>query len=291
MEEINIECEYCKKIFSTKSNLTNHQKNAKFCLELQGKEKDKNKKHACDICDKQFTSKQTLQGHSIDCKRINSKNQEKIQEQNEKILYQDKKILELENSLREKNAYILKLEEMLAKSNETIAEIAKQPTITNNNNNSKNTFLAVNFDIEDIEIIENILETHLTPSVLKLGQEGVADMLNNKLLKTKDGTPLYECTDVSRKNFEFRNQHGDIEIDPQANRLIRNLKRSNISQIAGKMGKGIWTKEDGTIDSDQQNFYLPRVVEVVTIDRDATKLRNRLANLTARQKRTRKSKK
>ena len=273
--DINLfECEYCKKTFSTKSNLLNHKNTTKYCLQLQGKI---GKNYICNLCEEEFTSNQMLQRHFFGCKKMNIRYEEKIKEKDKQIEEENKKIeqlqnrekillemdkelqeqkeivreyqfqlKELENSLKEKNTYIAKLEEMLAKSNETIAEIAKQPTITNNTNNTnnKNTFLAVNFDIEDIEIIENILETHLTPSVLKLGQEGVADMLNNKLLKTKDGTPLYECTDVSRKNFEFRNQHGDIEIDPQANRLIRNLKRSNISQIAGKMGKGIWTKEE-----------------------------------------------
>ena len=38
-EKENIKCEYCKKIFSTKSSLNNHQKTAKYCLILQDNEK------------------------------------------------------------------------------------------------------------------------------------------------------------------------------------------------------------------------------------------------------------
>ena len=32
---MSLECEYCKKTYSTKSNLNNHQKTAKYCLKIQ----------------------------------------------------------------------------------------------------------------------------------------------------------------------------------------------------------------------------------------------------------------
>lgn len=272
MADSSVECKFCKKTFSTKGNLTSHQKTTKYCLQIQG---EYNSKFECNLCSKTFTSKQNLQNHN--CKQ---------QDVNQTENYYINLLKEKETIIKQKEEYITKIEAMLEKSNETIAEIAKQPTtnntITNNNNNK---YLSVNFDIEDFNAIKQTLETHLTPSVLKQGQEGLADMLNSKLLRAPDGTPLYECTDISRKNFEFRNRNGDIEIDPQANRLIRNLERSEISKIAGEKSEEIWTNEDGTIDSESQNFYMPRVAEVMTLNTDSTKLRARLANLTARQKR------
>jgi hypothetical protein len=271
MADSSVECKFCKKTFSTKGNLTIHQKTTKYCLQIQG---EYNSKFECNLCSKTFTSKQTLQNHN--CKQ---------QDVNQTENYYINLLKEKDTIIKQKEEYINKIEAMLEKSNETIAEIAKQPTTSNTITNNNNKYLSVNFDIEDFNAIKQTLETHLTPSVLKQGQEGLADMLNSKLLRAPDGTPLYECTDISRKNFEFRNRNGDIEIDPQANRLIRNLERSEISKIAGEKSEEIWTNEDGTIDSESQNFYMPRVAEVMTLNTDSTKLRARLANLTARQKR------
>ena len=218
-----------------------------------------------------------------------------LKEKQDDIQEKDNKIREYEILLRERDKQyeiqIKELKAMLEKANETIAEIAKQPTITSNatttTNNNQENYLMLNFDIDDLDNIKEMLETYLTPKVLQSGQEGVAEVLQDKLL-TRDGTPLYECTDVSRKSFEFRNRDGDIEIDPHANRLIRNLQRSNISQIASEKGKEIWTKDDGSIDYDRQHAFMPRVAEVITIKNDPTKLRNQLAHLLARQKRLKK---
>jgi uncharacterized Zn-finger protein len=60
-----MECEFCKKEFSTKTNLSTHQKTAKYCLELQGKE---NEKFKCEFCIKLFTSNKRLFDHHQICK-------------------------------------------------------------------------------------------------------------------------------------------------------------------------------------------------------------------------------
>ena len=46
-------CEYCEKLFSTKSNLINHQKTAKFCLD---KRETEYKEYIC-ICEIILTNK------------------------------------------------------------------------------------------------------------------------------------------------------------------------------------------------------------------------------------------
>ena len=50
-----MDCRFCKKIFSTKSSLNNHQKTAKYCLSLQDKYLQITKFN-CEFCDKHFTS-------------------------------------------------------------------------------------------------------------------------------------------------------------------------------------------------------------------------------------------
>ena len=66
-EKENIKCEYCKKIFSTKSSLNNHQKTAKYCLILQDNEKKINS-FECEYCKKKYTTKQVFINHVNICK-------------------------------------------------------------------------------------------------------------------------------------------------------------------------------------------------------------------------------
>lgn len=308
MTELN--CDFCHKIFSTKSNLLNHQKTAKYCLIRQGKE---NKKYTCDLCEKEFTIKQTLQEHYINCLKINYKHQERLKDKENK--YQDKLkekdnliiqlqeqikqkeynhdlnnkqrndiILQLRERETQKDEYIKELKDMLEKANETIADIAKQPKTLNNTDNRVNNHITNNFDINDISKMTSMLESHLTPDVMRRGQEGVADMLKTHLLQTSNGDPMYECTDVSRQKFEFRNADGNMETDPKATKLIRNLGRSGMWTKAHSTGKKLWEKADGSVNVDAMGVFMPNVTEVLEIDKDSSKLRRRLASITARQR-------
>ena len=62
-------CEFCNQGFSTKSNLTNHQRTVKKCLKLQ-EEHNPNiqvKSFKCEFCTKQLTSQFTLNYHLNNC--------------------------------------------------------------------------------------------------------------------------------------------------------------------------------------------------------------------------------
>ena len=54
---MSIICEYCETELKNKSSLKYHQKNTKYCLEMQGKKQDK---FICDKCEKVLSSKQML---------------------------------------------------------------------------------------------------------------------------------------------------------------------------------------------------------------------------------------
>jgi hypothetical protein len=303
----NYVCEFCEKDFTSKQNLQDHSVqckriNDKFQTILKQKEFYEKENHQLKAAktnyEKEIYSyqKETEQLKATDSS-LQLENQQLKNKLKEKEFYIDILSRERENQIKE-------LKAMLEKANDTIAEIAMQPSTnytnmgnTNTSNNShnhhgnNNNFLAVNFDIDDVDRIEKTLEEHLTPSVLSKGQEGVAEMIHSKLLTASDGTPLYECTDVSRKSFEFRNRDGDVEIDPYANRLCRNLTRSGLYGIADKQGQKIWTKDDGTIDHERQTVFMPRVMEVTTMDIDSSKMCNKLATLSVRQKRLKNMKK
>jgi hypothetical protein len=67
-----MECNFCKKTFSTLYTLNNHKATAKYCLKIQNKCIDE--KFKCSFCSKNFTSKNNLQYHSKICKELNSFN-------------------------------------------------------------------------------------------------------------------------------------------------------------------------------------------------------------------------
>jgi hypothetical protein len=98
-------CEHCDKEFSSKSSLNYHQKTAKYCLEKQGK---KNENFKCYYCDKMFTTRQKLTDHqSQTCKTIKkNKEDEEIYKIKEELsaCKHDEKI-KYEQKLSDKESY------------------------------------------------------------------------------------------------------------------------------------------------------------------------------------------
>ena len=159
-------CNFCTKEFSCKTSLVRHQKTSKTCLEIQGKEEEKDIK--CDNCNKVFSIKYYKQ-HRIKCDGIfelSKKNQEESHKKN-KIL--DEKNKSLEKQIKElltiKNKYESELKEermlvnnlrmelveykttisLLEKQNEKLQSISTsitmklaEKTTTVNNNNDYN---------------------------------------------------------------------------------------------------------------------------------------------------------
>jgi len=180
---------------------------------------------------------------------------------------------------------------MLEKTTNSIVEIAKQPkniTNTNTNTNSNNNRIKTqnniqtNFDINDIQKITNVLESHLTPEVLSKGQKGVAEMLKDHLLQTDAGDLLYECTDIARQKFEFLNKDGVLEVDSKATKLLKSLTDANIYDKMQTTCQKLWEKEDGSIDRLAQTAYMPKIIEVLGINSDSSKLRSHLASITCK---------
>lgn len=111
-------CEFCKRPFSTKGILVSHQKSAKYCLELQNKN---NENFACNFCSKKFTSRFNLNEHLTTCKKKQNVEIE-IKLKNEYTSQIDilkEKIIILESNykikIEEKDKIIQKLEKKLEK--------------------------------------------------------------------------------------------------------------------------------------------------------------------------------
>jgi hypothetical protein len=224
-----MECEFCKKEFSTKPNLIYHQKNTKYCLDLQGK---KNIQFKCEYCDKIFTCQQRLNEHILKvCKLKNKINFEKeikkIQEdfslykKQEKLRLKDKE-KQFEQKINEKNEYILKLEAKIEKFENTIANIANVPKTVNNIRNQ----LSTNYTLENLEPkkLEETLREYYTERDFFNGQKGLANCCVEKIVKTPDGKMLICCSDISRKKFKILDVNGNMREDIEARLLCQKLK-------------------------------------------------------------------
>ena len=130
-------CQYCNKLFTSKGNLSTHQKTANFCIQIQNKNQDnldiensdtQKMGYSCEFCNKNFSSKQRYKTHIDIC--IDKYKKEILDlkividglKLNEKIILE----LEIENKLlREANLYHNNTHKQLIDLQNGIQEIAK----------------------------------------------------------------------------------------------------------------------------------------------------------------------
>ena len=302
-------CEYCKKMFSSKSNFLTHQKTAKYCIELQGKDPTY---FECEYCKKKFTSNQNQIEHS--CKQRENENilkkqrecedkikntyeskvkeleryieekeayyQEKLKDKNnyfEKTI-QDKQEY-FDKTVQDKNEYIAKLEARLDKFETAVTNMAAEPKTS-----TKTTNVVVNNNTLNLskEHVTKMLDEHFTKDIAAGGQKRLAQMVCEKMLTGADGKLTYKCVDPSRHTFEFINDDGDVERDVKAKKLTKALINSNVQQKAAAVGNQIWTKENGDVDSGMYDYCSPKVLELACLDRDDSKFRSELSALTSK---------
>jgi hypothetical protein len=187
---MSFECEFCKKEFSTKSNLSLHKKTTKKCLKIQA---DLNNiipvsKFSCEYCNKNFSIKHNYEVHKETCKEKDTVKYEDIKNKYEELL---KKYEELKLELAECKVKLelteckIKLE---CKDEEIkrLEKLAKKPTTMTNNYNNCNNKYELNLAFEKLtpftkENIIHSLRECLQAKSLKEGEISFSSDLNNSL--------------------------------------------------------------------------------------------------------------
>lgn len=215
-----MDCQYCGKQFSTKSNLLKHQQTAKYCITLQ--QENKPPDFICKGCDKALCSKFRLQTHQQKCEKY--KESDKIR-QLEDMLEQNKIMMATKDStIEELKDHVKELENKLYE----IALKSKGKTTTNN----ANTYVYQNFTpITDEKLKEHAV--NFTVDHLILGGQGIALYAIQGPLKDN-----YKVTDPARGNSEYMNGKGEIVSDPCSATLAMRVC-SSIIEPAKKINNDI----------------------------------------------------
>lgn len=212
-------CEYCDNSFTTKQNLLAHQKRAKYCLKIQGKDKlEIATMYDCDSCKKSFTMKKTLSRHLKICKKYIEENIYK-----EKYIESEEKVRELKSEnrmLREKIDDVIASKDDIIKNKDKridhledklsgIAEkAASRPTTSTRN--TKN--IQINNIIQGLDPLKfsdmDKYVDQLTLDHHRQGARGYARFALEGPLKNK-----LCCTDLVREMYKFRGEDDNIHTD------------------------------------------------------------------------------
>jgi len=304
-----MDCDFCKKTFSSKSNLYTHQNTAKFCLELQGKQEENG--FECEFCKKKYAQKKGLILHNNICNEKDKKTQsDKHQENINRLESEIIKLKRLEKDnikkvtqsheaiLKEKNEYIAKLEAKLEKFENAVtnmaaattlsieakaikASSAAQTPVTNNTTNNI-TVTTTNNNVLNLskEHVKSVLTEHLDYNVVYAGQAGLAAFVVDKMLKNQAGNLIYRCVDPSRQMFEFEDEKGEIIRDMKAEKLIQSLLKGEVIKIGlEEAGKG-WNTDDDDLNSKRAEVFSNKVSEYASLNRNNTVFRSKVSSLT-----------
>jgi hypothetical protein len=287
-------CEFCKKVLSTKGNLIYHQKNNKSCLLIQQKKGDNQieiqiELMNCEFCNKTF-SESNLIKHLLKCKikpQVELESLRKEKDAELEILRKEKDTMNMviENLEKKNMELIIEIstlknsnsiyEKMYNHDHKEIIKMAKEPKTTNNNKiKVKNNFF------KDSEKVKEIINTKLNRFDIADGQKGIAKFAMDNFLKDDEGIPNYICTDPSRHIFKYQNENGDLEKDIKATKLTNLLFENGLKTKTNDIGKSLWTKEDGSYDVEKFRIYQDPICEINTMNSDNTTFRNELACLT-----------
>jgi len=208
-------CEFCKKEFTTKSNLLSHQRTTKYCLEIQGKnienfKKTKNlKKHynSCKLKEQKLIKEKTHIEYDMKIKSIEEEYKILIIQKDSKYKTE---IDILNSSIIQKDQIIEKLEKKMETYEKRLFDMASRPTTNNTNSNNKTI------------VINNM---PLTNEVLRQSAKTFSiDYAKNINGITRHFTESLEdhitCTDSSRNVFKYTNEKEEEIIDTDLENII-----------------------------------------------------------------------
>lgn len=280
-----MECDFCKKTFSTKYLLSQHQKKTKYCLDIQGEQSI----FECNFCHKHLSTKDRLIVHANSCK------EKTRHEYNEKELVIKKEFDErlklAENIIQEKNDYISKLEAKLEKLESTVTTIALEaktvfakPVTASTTNNTTNHITVTtntnNFLNLSKEHVNKVLTENIDYNVVYAGQSGLATLVVEKMLTDQDGNLMYHCVDPSRQMFEFTGENGEKVRDLKAEKLIQSLLKGDVIRTGLEAAAKGWNTEDQQLNIERTTVFGPKVSEYADLNRNNTVFRSKVSSLT-----------
>jgi hypothetical protein len=230
-----MECEFCEKVFTSKTNLQRHQKTVASCLKLQGKILTG---HICDYCNGSYAEKSGLSRHLLSCK---AKRDFDIKQnlKNLKIKY-NKKIFKLEDDHKNKanewkkerkrfNLRLDELEKIIKEKDNEITElkvkceadqkevynkvctkVLDKSTVTNNTNTAYFHSKLVNLPITNIHpltsdyVKEQVADGNYTFDHYLKGENGLVDFIYSITMCENNNGAIernYVCTDPSRDSY------------------------------------------------------------------------------------------
>jgi hypothetical protein len=257
-------CNYCNHIFKNKSNLDKHQKTAKYCIELQKTQNldiinediidnnFENNIHICSYCNKEFFRKDTLIRHINICKDKNKYEDENknkiISELKIEIENKNKIISELKIEIENKDIIIYELKNKNENTNKIISELKIE--IENKNkiyNSLENiTIRAIENSGNKTNIINNnksnlSIINHLTPLTDSHIREKASLLQTKDILKGAESLAIFArdhsfkdrviCTDVTRRNFIFKDENNNIIKDPKGVKITKKFIENNKPEL------------------------------------------------------------
>ena len=233
-------CEFCRKNFSSKSNLTAHKTRAKYCISKRNDNTIPITNYPCKYCDKIYTSSHMLISHEQKCN---------IKFTTQQDLFYQTKLNDKEQENRLLRNQVKNLREQIESLQQKLASIAiegvRKPTkITNNTNNNTTTNNVTQilspFDLEQKDIL-GIIENNLDETSFLNSQRGIAKFCVDNILKTEDGKMRMICSDPSRERFKYMDDKGVVKEDIQARQFIEKIYPP-IHQVGEKIHESIIEK-------------------------------------------------
>jgi len=301
-------CEYCKTEFTSISSINNHQKNAKYCLIIQGKLEHK-KDHNCNFCKKTLSSKRNLVNHMVKCKiveeQINfnckyckkilsskqnlinhldiceTKKEKELEEKNKKLEEKEKVIIEIMVENKNYKEQIEQQKDQIKDLQQTIERMGlkaiERPTTTNNNTLNITSFM----DFDNMDKIKNAIEDKLDINYVVDGQKGLAHFVKDNLLTDDSGKLLYICTDPSRNIFKYKDSTGEVKKDVEAKKLTNYILEGGIRTKSAVLGND-WCKDDkGDINVNRFNVMMEQQQSIMKLSDDNNSFKKELVSLTS----------